>query len=302
LTPRTENQTSNLAAVLAELDTVEQNVEKFKLDAGQKQFRLDTKKSLNIRIGQVSATMTSIQECTLGLLSMLDQKMEGSEGIRKQFVEYTMAERFADEAEVGIMSQARSAWPKARVATRIFAKYPDIWRRFQALVFRACPYTVPDFSGSLAGRQGRAPGRRPEEPYTQFAERMVAYQRLWLAVLVIQGDLGMAWKWLARTLNEPEAAPISVPLLFATLDMVGADAQARYGQQFAKLITYIDQYYMPQLDNLLSRTKGEESDQLRASQTRLRLWLDSFRASGRAPAAVGREVEVVQEAELNPDI
>mmetsp|Transcript_27204 Transcript_27204/g.90464 ORF Transcript_27204/g.90464 Transcript_27204/m.90464 type:complete len:919 (+) Transcript_27204:75-2831(+) len=290
------------AQIVSELLEVEVQVKLFKQDDSHKQFRLDAKKALNTRIGQVSATLKSIQECTLGLVSMLSPIMDGSEDAKKQFVEYIVAERFADEAEVGIMTQARSAWPKARVVTRIFARYPGIWRRFQGFIFKACPYVIPDFIGSQAGRQLIAPGQRPEEPHTRFPDRMVAYQRLWLAALVIQGDLGWVWQWLARALNEPEATPISAPLLYATLETAGADAQDRYGRQFVKLVDYIDQHYMPQLEALVARTKGEEADQLRASRSRLRLWLDSFRATGRAPRPAGRDVEVAQEAALNPDL
>eukprot|EP00442_Polarella_glacialis_P056969 CAMPEP_0115103572 /NCGR_PEP_ID=MMETSP0227-20121206/34701_1 /TAXON_ID=89957 /ORGANISM="Polarella glacialis, Strain CCMP 1383" /LENGTH=130 /DNA_ID=CAMNT_0002500127 /DNA_START=52 /DNA_END=444 /DNA_ORIENTATION=- len=130
---------------------------------------------------------------------------------------------------------------------------------------------------------------------------MVSYHRLWLAVVVTQGDLGTVWHWFARTLNEPPC-PMTAPMVHAALDAVGADAQARYGTQFVKLVAYIEREYMADVDQLQKRTKGEEADRLRASQSRLRRWLDDFRNTGRAPAPEGRYVEAREEAELNPNI
>ena len=136
-----------------------------------------------------------------------------------------------DEAEVGIKSQPRAAWPLAQVVARIFLQFPSIEELFHALMFKACPYLIPDYSGSDLGKQDPAPGRRSIESFNDFADRMVSYQRLWLAVAVTQENLGVCWRWLSRTLNT-RPSPIAAPLLHATLEMVGNDAQARYRTQF----------------------------------------------------------------------
>lgn len=290
-----ESKAADGPTLLRHLQSVEPEVQRFKQDAGQKAFRSETKKVLNLRFGQVSATQRSMRDCLQALTDLLDRQLAGSDASRRRFVEFAFAERIADEAEVGIMSQPRSAWSKARVAARIFAKSPEIWTLFQGFVFRACPFSMPDFSGAQVGRQGPLPGQRAAESFTQVSDRMVAYHRLWLTVLVIQGNLGVIWRWLAKTLNEREASSISAPLLVATLEAAGADAQARYGRQFAKLVDAMGQHYLPQLQELLSRIKGEESDQVMASESRLRRWIESFRRSGRAPVSIGREVEVDEE-------
>ncbi|CAE8650501.1 unnamed protein product [Polarella glacialis] len=286
---------------VAQLQRVELELEPFKKDPSHKDFRLQAKKAMNTKVGQISATWSRIQECTSGLCSLLEQYAQDQNPLRMRFAEHAMASRLVDDAEVGIRSQPRAAWPVAEVTCRIFERFPAIQELFTGLMCLACPYLKPDFSGSQVGRQGLASCQRGGEAFTDFAGRMVSYHRLWLAVVVTQGDLGTVWHWFARTLNEPPC-PMTAPMVHAALDAVGADAQARYGTQFVKLVAYIEREYMADVDQLQKRTKGEEADRLRASQSRLRRWLDDFRNTGRAPAPEGRYVEAREEAELNPNI
>lgn len=288
------------AQLVARMQEVETGLQGFKKDAQHKDFRLKVKKNLNTKISQISATWNRIRDCTTGLCETLSLYAQDADASKRQFAEYAMAERLADDAEVGIKAQPRAAWPVAQVAVRVFARFPEIEELFWGFMYKACPYLVPDFAGSHLGRRGPAPGQRPEEPFTDFADRMVSYQRLRLALLVTREDLGPVWQWLARTLNEPPA-PITAPLLHAALEMAGADAQARYRRQFVKLVAYIDREYMKELEALQGRVRGEEADQLRASSSRLRHWLDAFRERGRAPPPGGRQIDVTEEAELNPD-
>merc|ERR1712039_711859 len=131
---------------------------------------------------------------------------------------------------------------------------------------------------------------RPGEIYRAFVGRMVAYQRLWLITLVLQGDLGEVWRWLARTLNQKELRPISAALLFAALEVAGSAAHERYKTQFVKLAAYAQKHSVPQLTELTKRSAGNEGDVLACVQ--LKRWLDEFMASGRARAAKGRDVSV----------
>merc|ERR1712217_140581 len=221
---------------------------------------------------------------------------------RKRFIEYTMAERLTDEAEGGIKAQPRAAWPLAEVIARIFVRFPVIEELFHALMFKACPYLIPDFSGSEIGNS-LAPGQRQNESFNDFAGRMVSYHRLWFAVAVTQGNIGVAWCWLARILNSNPTA-IVAPLLHATLEMVGSDAQARYKKQFTKLTDYVLKIYMAELQRLQDNVRGEEADQVRASLSRLKRWLDSASA-GRPPPPEGRvafEARCESEQTLNPNI
>lgn len=283
------------------LKQVEDQLEPFKKDAQQKDYRLQVKKAINTRVGQISATWSRIQECTLSLLSLLDQYSKDAVPGRKDFAELTMALRLVDDAEVGIRAQPRAAWPVAEVACRVFDSFPIIQDLFTGLMFRSCPYLQPDYSGSKVGRKTLAASQRDGEAFTEFADRMVSYHRLWLAILVTQEDLGSIWHWFARTLNEPPC-PISAPMVHAALDASGADAQKRFGKQFVKLVAYIDKEYMADLEKLQLQTKGEEADRLRASHSRLRRWLDAFKHSGRASPPEGRYVEAREESELNPNI
>jgi len=287
--------------LVSRVQEAEAALQGLKKDVRHKDFRLQVKKSLNTKVSQISATWSRIKDCAVGLCDTLNRHMQDADASKRQFAEVAMAARLADDAEVGIKAQPRAAWPVAQVVARVFVKFPAIEDLFWGFMYKACPYLVPEFAGSQLGRTGPAPGQRPEEPFPDFADRMVSYQRLRLAILVTREELGPVWQWLARTLNE-QPAPITAPLLHAALEVAGSDAQARYRRQFVKLVAYIDGEYMKELEALQVRVRGEEADQLRASLSRLRLWLDTFRGSGRAPPPDGRHVDVAEEEELNPDV
>jgi len=286
---------------MAKLEKAEKDLEAFKKDPAHKDFRMQVKKLFNTKVGQISATWGKIQECTTSLLKAMEEYAKDPASGRLQFAEQALAVRLADDAEVGVRSQPKAAWPMAEVACRVFEQYPGVEELFTGLMCRNCQYLRPDYSGSQVGRTGLAAGQRDHEAFTEFADRMVSYHRLWLAVVVIQGDLAVLWHWFARTLNEP-ACPISAPMVHAALEAVGADAQARYGKQFNKLVEYIEKEYMAELQLLQQKTKGEEADRLRASHSRLRKWLEGFRSTGRAMPPDGRFVQAREESELNPNI
>lgn len=279
---------------------VEGQLEAFKSDAAQKDYRLQIRKAANLKISQISATWSRIQESTTGLSHLVTSHAAESP-TRRLFLHYYLAVRFADEAEVGIRSQPRAAWPIAQVAARIFSKFSPMEEMFHAVMCKLCPYIRAQFAGSEWGRQGLAPCQRPSEPFTEFADRMVSYQRLWLAIAVTQGSLAFVWWWLARTLNSAPT-PLVGPLLHATLEAAGCDAQARYQRQFGKLVECLEKQYMPRLDDLQGKVKGEEADRLRASLSRLRRWLEAFRQTRKAAPPEGRYISTAEEAELNPNV
>ncbi|CAK8992641.1 Nucleoporin GLE1 (GLE1-like protein), partial [Durusdinium trenchii] len=285
------------ATAMVKLAKAEKELSNFKKDASTKGFRLEVKKLINTRVGQISATWSRIQECTLALRSLLSKHEDP--GIQKTFVEHAVASRFADDAEVSVRSQPRAAWSIAEVGCRVFGKHPAVQELFIGLICRECPYVRADFSAQ--GQQDVASIKRQQEAFTEMVDRMVSYHRLWVAVFTTQGELGVIWNWMARTLNHSPSTA-AVALIHATLDMVGADAQVRYKKQFDKLIHYIDERYLAHVVALQSQVKGEEADRLRASHNRLSRWVQDFKLNGRAFPPEGRQIRAHQESELNPNI
>eukprot|EP00438_Fugacium_kawagutii_P006344 Skav208390 [mRNA] locus=scaffold1179:1944:2723:- [translate_table: standard] len=259
---------------------------------------MEVKKLINTRVGQISATWSRVQECTSALCGILNKHSQDPE-IRKTFVEHAMASRLADDAEVSVRSQPRAAWSIAEVSCRIFDKAPAVQELFIGLMCRNCPHLQADFSAQ--GQRDLVANKRPQEGFTEMVDRLVSYQRLWNVIFITQGELGVIWNWLARTLNHlPSTA--AVAMIHGTLDMVGSDLQSRYKKQFHKLIAYIETRYMAEVTQLQSSVKGEEADRLRASHNRLSRWIQDFRVAGRAQPPEGRQIHARQESDLNPNI
>jgi len=292
-----DNPQDRFAVALAKVAKVESDLNDFKKDASSKDFRMEVKKLINTKVGQISATWSRIQECTSTLCSLLSKHTQDSE-IRKVYVDYAMASRLADDAEVSVRSQPRAAWSIAEVSCRIFDKSPAVQELFIGLMCRNCPHLRADFSAE--GQRDLAASKRPQEGFSEMVDRLVSYQRLWIVIFITQGELGVIWNWLARTLNHSPSTA-AVAMIHGTLDMVGSDLQNRYQKQFMKLIAYIDGRYMAEVTTLQSNVKGEEADRLRASHNRLSRWLQDFKLRGRAMPPEGRQI-ARQESELNPNI
>lgn len=292
-----DNPQDRFAVAIAKVAKAESDLNDFKKDASSKDFRMEVKKLINTKVGQISATWSRIQECTSTLCSLLSKHTQDSE-IRKVYVDYAMASRLADDAEVSVRSQPRAAWSIAEVSCRIFDKSPAVQELFIGLMCRNCPHLRADFSAQ--GQRDLAASKRPQEGFSEMVDRLVSYQRLWIIIFITQGELGVIWNWLARTLNHSPSTA-AVAMIHGTLDMVGSDLQNRYQKQFMKLIAYIDGRYMAEVITLQSNVKGEEADRLRASHNRLSRWLQDFKLRGRAMPPEGRQI-ARQESELNPNI
>mmetsp|Transcript_77175 Transcript_77175/g.120637 ORF Transcript_77175/g.120637 Transcript_77175/m.120637 type:complete len:791 (+) Transcript_77175:49-2421(+) len=274
------------AEIIKKYMAVQEEVDKFKTIPAEKDFRSQIKKTVNKAVAQISANAKSIRECSNTLCDLSKQVYQGGNAERIRFLEYMVAYRLQDEAEVGVRSSAKAAWPIAYMAAQIFQQFPAIDVLFQGMMHSQCPYLAPDYS-------------RVEQ--SSSAEKMVGYQRLWLAVAVVRGDLGMVWQWLARTMNS-SPVPLVASLLHCAMEMAGSAAHARYKRQFVKLVTYLKQFYLPALTALKHQTSGDDGDRLKASISRLEVWITSFERSGLAPEPDGKRIEARQESELNPNM
>lgn len=288
------------AQLIKKVKVAEEEVRKFKAQPAEKAFKLETRQTINKKVTQICANVKTIQECSRALCDLVGRTAENSSAERRGFTEYMLAYRFADEAEVAIRASAKAAWPVAHVAAQIFHKSPAIEELFQGFMHTNSPYLAPDYAGSQAGRSSSCPSQREEEPYADFVDRMVAYQRLWLAIAVVQDDLAVIWLWLARTVNATPC-PIAASLLHCALDMAAFAAHKRYKRQFDKLVSCIEREYLPELEALRGKTSGEETAKLRASLSRLQVWLSDFARKGAEPPE-GYSIEATEESALNPNI
>lgn len=280
--------------MVMKLRSAEPSIQEFKKSAADKDFRNRVKRVVGTTISQLSSNVSKIQQCLRNLLEILRNESGGPNIAKEHFVNHVVALRLKDEAEVRIRGQTsgRAAWPVAYVATQVFAKYPCVEELFFGYLNEACPFLVSGVSQD---------GRRAQEDYGEFVERMLGYHRLYLAIVIVQDELGAVWRWLARTLNQMPVA-ITPTLLHSVLEMAGSACQRKYTRQFRKLVTYMKEEYQPQLHTLQQHASGEELDRLRAGQARLRALVEDIDGSARAPSPEGRDIHVSREQELRENL
>ncbi|CAK0804987.1 unnamed protein product, partial [Prorocentrum cordatum] len=148
---------------------------------------------------------------------------------------------------------------------------------------------LPVFDPRLRRQPARAPGPMPGAGRGGAVQRVRRpHGGLPAAVAGRAGPAGGHRCDVVVAVAHAQHAPVRAvgrALLQCALEMIGAAAQARFGRQFQKLAAHIESVYIPGLQAV--KASGEDMDRLRASLSRLRLWLESFRASGRAPEPEG---------------
>lgn len=272
---------------------------KIKNDKALKEFRVDWAKSVSLKMGQIAASTESVSVSTDSLCKLLKKVPKEPDPAKRAYMEFIMADRIVAEAAGPIRngSNSRVAWPVAHVVALVFANSPSVQKLYCGLMHQASPY----LSGCIVESQSCYPGQKPDEDFDRFTSRMLGYHRLWFAVLTIQGDFSPVWQWLARTLNVP-ASSISAPLLHAILEMTACETHERYRRQFEKLVTYMGQVYIPDLQSHIQSLSGLEGNVVRSSHVRLKVWVDEFKQSRKAALPEGRHIETVRQAELNRDM
>mmetsp|Transcript_26466 Transcript_26466/g.63147 ORF Transcript_26466/g.63147 Transcript_26466/m.63147 type:complete len:767 (-) Transcript_26466:40-2340(-) len=258
----------------------------FEADASRKEMRKQVKMTLRRNITAVSAVWSGIKATTNRVLEFM--QINCQDDASKEYVEFAFADILAGQA----MPQVKP-WPLAQVACRVFEHYPRAQEILTGLLCHKSPAVLSDF---------RNQPDLSSEAFDEYVNTTVARLRFLQAIAVTQGELGVVWHWMSRTVNQPPQ-PLAVVLLHATLESVGADAQARYKKQFDKLIAHLDAVFLVSALELSSRLVGKvEHAHVRARLHQLCTWVSDFKKTGKAEPPPGRHITVAHEAALNENM
>ncbi|CAE7648962.1 iksA [Symbiodinium sp. CCMP2592] len=267
---------------IAVFGKAKQAAAQFEADASRKEMRKQVKMTLRRNITAVSAVWSGIKATTNRVLEFM--QVHCQDDASKEYVEFAFADILAGQA----MPQVKP-WPLAQVACRVFDHYPKAQEMLTGLLCHKSPAVLADF---------RNQPDLSSEAFDEYVNTAAARLRFLQAIAVTQGDLGMVWHWMSRTVNQPPQ-PLAVVLLYATLESVGADAQARYKKQFDKLIAHLDAVFLVSVSELSSRLVGKvEHAHVRARWHQLCKWISDFKKTGKAEPPPGRHITVADEATL----
>jgi len=290
---------------------IQEHTETWGKQPANKRIKMDIKKAVGLRVGQIAASQEVVQRVSRQLIDALQQwgaannrdlevtaLSSSSQKPEVMLAAYHFASRMVEQCEVQTISNASFAWPLAYVANNVFQVSPLAKEYFKGEIFKRCryviPYYVPKTADMSVSDWKKARGQLENESEDRFFKRMVGYLRLWFAVLVVSGDFDELWLWFARFLNNSPRHRIAPFVLMAALDIAAFDGLHVFKGLFSKLVDYIQTHYLPLLDQLVEKS----ADNIFGEVERVKLWLKTFHQGGlKVPA--GKQIHSHQTDSIN---
>eukprot|EP00742_Colponemidia_sp_Colp-10_P007376 GILJ01007940.1.p1 GENE.GILJ01007940.1~~GILJ01007940.1.p1 ORF type:complete len:628 (-),score=125.73 GILJ01007940.1:113-1996(-) len=273
-----------------------------------KRLRTQVKKTVNLSIQQISASMEQIVKKAEEMKQLMKQAQQEGE-IMYQYTCNMVADKFKTQAESLIARSRSSCFPYAQTIVLVSVEFPLLLELVLAYLNKACPFTVPYFPTKAAsetdddlrvkwGYLRKEDGSLEAED--DYIGRMEGFMALFAAIpqcpvtvgrnfmaASVSHPFGMdqAWVWLARVLNQ-KIRRLTCMFLYVFLDIAGFSLCQSYPSQMKKVFMLLAQSGVPQFEELKAKgTKG-----LEPALTNLRLYLTEYIRSGQARKPEGKDI------------
>eukprot|EP00192_Tetraselmis_astigmatica_P006812 CAMPEP_0117653256 /NCGR_PEP_ID=MMETSP0804-20121206/3088_1 /TAXON_ID=1074897 /ORGANISM="Tetraselmis astigmatica, Strain CCMP880" /LENGTH=724 /DNA_ID=CAMNT_0005459407 /DNA_START=286 /DNA_END=2460 /DNA_ORIENTATION=+ len=265
-----------------------------------KKHRRTLDKEVTKYVVQISAVKEQIMaKAGIDIVQMVKSKC--ADDVQRTFVLQTLATKLMKQCEVQVAMSNEFAFALAEVAVHIMAAFPMFEGILMGTLHKACILAVPKYyiyksGGGSDDDYFRKMGYKetPEEERQQkgrwestddFLFRSLGFIYLYAAIVqvdVAQHPHGLerGWEYLARLLNSLPSNRTTSTALHAFLKVCGYKMYHIYGKQFMKLLEYVQEFFLPDLN------KSTDPD-ARAVHSRLHLFIDG-REYMKSP--VGREI------------
>ncbi|KAH8299879.1 hypothetical protein KR044_007275, partial [Drosophila immigrans] len=282
-------------------------VKPLQTDEAWKKYRTNCQRTINVPLNAITAS--SPQHLTTNFDKLYNffagqpvRTMDGSSitindhPLARDYCILLMAKKFVSQTDTAISSNPQAAFPFASVINTFWKLLPDFGKIFLAYMYKESPYLVP----YVIPQQ---PDQTPEqylktmgyrlsdsnelEKPDMFLKRQTGIARLYAAVIItpsrkVDGPtqcfgLEEAWRWLTHIMVVKPLPDICATMIMEMLQTLGFELWRAYGQNFLKLLVYIQTVYIPQL---AAYDEG-------GPKTRLEMLLSKFLRERQIPQAVG---------------
>ncbi|XP_034476383.1 nucleoporin Gle1 [Drosophila innubila] len=282
-------------------------VKPLQTDEAWKKYRTNCQRTINVPLNAITAS--SPQHLTNNFDKLYNffagQAVRTTDGsnitindhpLARDYCILLMAKKFVSQTDTAISSNPQAAFPFASVINSFWKLLPDFGNIFLAYMFKESPYLVP----YVIPQQ---PDQTPEqylktmgyrlsdtnelEKPDMFLKRQTGIARLYAAVIITPGrkadgpthpfGLEEAWRWLSHIMLVKPLPDICATMIMEMLQTLGFELWRAYGQNFLKLLVYIQTIYIPQL---AAYDEG-------GPKTRLEMLLSKFLRERQIPQAVG---------------
>lgn len=282
-------------------------VKPLQTDEAWKKYRTNCQRTINVPLNAITAS--SPQHLTNNFDKLYTffagQPVRATDGstitindhpLARDYCILLMAKKFVSQTDTAISSNPQAAFPFASVINSFWKLLPDFGNIFLAYMYKESPYLVPyvipQQSEQTPEQYLKTMGYRLSdsnelEKPDMFLKRQTGIARLYAAVIITPGrkadgpmhsfGLEEAWRWLTHIMLVKPLPDICATMIMEMLQTLGFELWRAYGQNFLKLLVYIQTVYIPQL---AAYDEG-------GPKTRLEMLLSKFLRERQIPQAVG---------------
>lgn len=274
-----ESCSKTLGKLLMILQQTRQEYAVFEKDDSLKQFRFDCKKAINIPVNAISSASSKhlldkyskLSKLLSGNVVQIGDTLVNADS-HKDGIKYCtdmLAQKFVLQGDLMISSNPDSAFCYATIILTLWNDFPLFGDLLLAHFYKQCPYLVPmylikinnqtddDYYKSLGYKYNDDGSIEKQDKYLK---RLTGTMRLYTALMITKPKSGQklktpfgltnAWQWFSSMLNLPPKPDVTATLIHIFLQNVGKSMCNRYKKQFAKLMQFVNEYYMPILKKI----------------------------------------------------
>ncbi|CAD7933769.1 unnamed protein product [Amoebophrya sp. A120] len=264
-----------------------------------RQRRVNLKKAINTKIGQVSHQAPTTVACQKALKELIELSRSSENPTFTEYTRWRISDALCEQWSNIPPAESRLAWPFCYVIVFLIRKLPkhEFRDSFLGMIHHRCPLSIPDLT--VADKQAAEEGEGEQE----FFNRQTNLLRFYLGSLVLAKDANRLWEYVAALLNSRIPADSScrfVPFaLFCFLEMAGMFMRQRFGHSFLKITQYIRSTWIPHCKEILGQ--GRDPAPITAKLTVITSWIDGL-LKGEDKTPDGMQLQAHGESEIRNDI
>lgn len=256
------------------LEQTENSYRLFLNDESLKSLRQELKKSINTPVNSISSVSSwHMSDKFVRLDSLLRCKTvktgnsEVSANCHKDalvFCKDTLAQKVINIGEQVVSVKGETAFEVSSVITELWLAHPDFGLLLYTRFKLKCPWLIPQHFAKTDGTTDEEYYKSLGYNYTdgvvekqdKYVKRMTGIIRLFASIIVTETKhgkalgIGQAWMLIAATVNLNPQFDITAVLLHEMLVITGYYLKQAYGQQFIKMLRYINNNYMKKIDEV----------------------------------------------------
>eukprot|EP01066_Platyproteum_vivax_P009589 Platyproteum_vivax@DN4232_c0_g1_i3.p1 len=262
------------------------------IESGGGDVRRRVKLPISKFLNQIAGSQKQVMQVARQLYEHISRIGSENNPQLNKYVYTHLADHFISCVLMEVTAKAETVWPYAIAMNMLYQKLPpDAMQALKARVFYGCPYAVPHFVTKKPQETNDEWFLRrrwkPGETETNYFKRMEAQLRIWLALLVMQGNREELWAWWAHLLvQKPQR--VGATVLLTGFQVCAFDCNKAFGPQFFKLVKYCLLHFLPMLD----RGRSQQDQLVKVLVQRVKLFLEEALSMRGFPEPEGRQLQM----------